>query len=397
MLTNALKESPQIPRSRSQLQALDGVRGLAIVVVMAHHFRTFLPPSAIFDPLKLLLDYGWVGVDLFFVLSGFLITGILIQSRTAENYFSSFYMRRILRIFPLYYLCLVGMFTLVSVIPIPIAAIPFPEDRKLYFLFLTNWLSLWHGNWGPNMLGHFWSLAVEEQFYLFWPVVLWLVPIQRILKLTLALSLLALLIRVYWISQTGISVAIALATVTRMDSLLAGATAAVLARDRNFRASIRSLGWWAAAPLAAFVAGVLYAADVSGATRFYQSIGYTLLAIGFSALVLRAALSDGSPILMQRVLCNPWLRQFGKYSFGLYVYHVPILGACDIIIYRQLPETLTSIPLFGVVYVTFLAIVSFLVAKFSYENFERKILNLKTHFESRYPSGLGPRNAATDN
>ena len=83
---------------RRQLEGLDGIRGIAILLVMAVHFDRFVPAVSVLVPLKALADYGWCGVDLFFVLSGFLITGILLQTKTAHNYFRAFYMRRVLRI-----------------------------------------------------------------------------------------------------------------------------------------------------------------------------------------------------------------------------------------------------------------------------------------------------------
>src|ERR1035437_5812327 len=165
------------------IRALDGIRGVAIILVMLHHFEHLIPPCNIaIRFMKLMLSYGWVGVDLFFALSGFLITGILLDTRKANNYFSAFYARRVLRIFPLYYSVLIVILGAAAVWSHRPHVLPLVADQKLSFLYLTNWLVLWKGEWGPNIVGHFWSLAVEEQFYLIWPLCVWLLISQRLAK-----------------------------------------------------------------------------------------------------------------------------------------------------------------------------------------------------------------------
>lgn len=377
-------DSSQVRLVSGKLLALDGIRGLAVVLVILSHFGSDIHDAFFLKPLKFVFLYGWVGVDLFFALSGFLITGILVDTRKAENYFGSFYARRVLRIFPIYYASLFAIFALIAIMPNPPAEIPVPADRKLYFFFLTNWLVLWKGQWGPNVVGHFWSLAVEEQFYLFWPLCVWLIPVRQIKKVALGLCVLALLLRLYWIARIGgPSTAIILATVTRMDSLLAGAVAAILARDSAFRASARNLLGWILVPLSVFTVGLLCCPDQYRAAIFCQSIGYTLLAVGFSALVLRAACTDGSRVPVQRIFRNRTLTQFGKYSYGIYVYHVPIHGACAIVLYHRLPAALTDNVAFGIAYVVFISALTFVFAKLSYEGFEKYFLRLKRRFEPR--------------
>src|SRR5262249_2846553 len=118
-----------------------------------------------------ILARGWMGVDLFFVLSGFLITGILLDSRGADGYFSSFYARRFLRIFPLYYGFLALWFLVLAYVFGSAYSDLFARERQVWFWSYT-------ANWGRpdelGALGHFWSLAIEEQFYLVWPLVVWL-------------------------------------------------------------------------------------------------------------------------------------------------------------------------------------------------------------------------------
>jgi len=221
------------------IRALDGIRGLAIILVMLVHFAIVIPDDNIaIRSMKVMFSFGWVGVDLFFALSGFLITGILLDTRKVNNYFSAFYARRVLRIFPLYYSVLIVILAASAALRHRPHDLPLVADQKLYFLYLTNWLVLWKGQWGPNILGHFWSLAVEEQFYLIWPLCVWLLNSKRLAKVTVGASVIALLVRIFWVAHTGISPAIAIATVTRMDTLLCGALAAILFRQaQTLRAS----------------------------------------------------------------------------------------------------------------------------------------------------------------
>ena len=164
--------------------ALDGIRGIAIIGVLLTHGMTVAPglqDSFGGRLLAYLLTPGWVGVDLFFVLSGFLITGILLSTKQSRNYFTSFYARRCLRISPIYYLTLTGVLLVGTQSYWYSSMLPSLWGRKVsYFFYLQNiWPFMNHGTLG-GLLGHFWSLAVEEQFYLVWPILVLLVP-ERLL------------------------------------------------------------------------------------------------------------------------------------------------------------------------------------------------------------------------
>ena len=119
------------------IRALDGIRWLAIILVMFHHFEPLIPPSdLLIKSVKLAFSFGWVGVDLFFALSGFLITGILLDTRQAKNYFGAFYARRILRIFPLYYFALTVILIAASFKHARPLSVPLVADQKLYYLYI---------------------------------------------------------------------------------------------------------------------------------------------------------------------------------------------------------------------------------------------------------------------
>ncbi len=374
-------------RSRN-IRALDGIRGLAIILVMLFHFEGRVPAyNVVVGYIKFLCTFGWAGVDLFFALSGFLITGILLDTRRAENYFGAFYARRVLRIFPLYYAVLTVVLVAAGLKHPRPNGVPLLADEKLYFLYLTNWLALWKGQWGPNMLGHFWSLAVEEQFYLIWPLCVWLVAPRKLAGLAVSASIVALLIRLIWMAHTGPSQAIVMATVTRMDSLLCGALGAILVRNTEALQRVRAwLPWVGFVAISAFmcVAGSLRAVHgPGGELHFAETWGFSLLAVGFSNLIVLAAVTDGAATLMQRVLRNNVLTIFGKYSYGIYVYHVPIQGACEFVIYKSFLQAYVANFWFGLSYFTILFFLSFFIAKISYEHFERHFLALKRYFEPR--------------
>src|SRR5579885_3225639 len=154
----------------SHIPALDGLRGIAILLVLWFHFRGYLGGEPIQCTLAIIGEFGWIGVDLFFVISGFLITRILLQTKEKPDYFRSFYTRRALRIFPLYYASLAVLF--LAPMSFMSHSLPVAHDRLWFWIYLANWNPLFE-QIRPGSAAHFWSLSVEEQFYLVWPLLVW--------------------------------------------------------------------------------------------------------------------------------------------------------------------------------------------------------------------------------
>src|ERR1700722_656673 len=379
-------EGPPARPSRRHVAVLDGLRGIAILVVMLHHFEYLLPQGNIIGSLIRYIFYaGWAGVDLFFVLSGFLITGILIDTKESANYFSSFYARRILRIFPLYYAVL-GLIVIVAHITYRPEFDRFmakPSDQIYYFVYLNNWLILIKDTWHANIIGHFWSLAVEEQFYLLWPACVWVTPKSRLFRVALAGCVAALVLRIGLVAAHGPSIAIVVNTFTRMDTLLAGACCALVVRDESLIARVKP---WLIPTMALTALGFVYIelfADQSrDAGPYMETIGFSLISFGCSALLLQIFLEKDRTSLSHRLFAAAPLTAMGKYSYGIYVFHVPILMLVTLFFGKALRlgiDPWTSIAVF-------LALIdlSFLAAHASYNLFEVRFLRLKNRFEPRF-------------
>ena len=365
--------------SSRKLVPLDGIRGLAIAAVIVHHTCWRIPAS---NTLQLILNkvyfMGWAGVDLFFVLSGFLITGILLDTREAGNYFQSFYARRALRIFPLYFVFLLVAFTL---FPLVIAAdwLPAPGDGWLYFSYLTNWLALWKGPWRHSVMAHLWSLAVEEQFYFCWPFVVWAVKPRVLLPALLVGELGVTAGRIFWVLGHGPSQTVNIATVSRMDGLLLGAACAILIR--HYRLPQRALPWLPRIAGAGLYAYVLITLRFTGEPDWlFEMAGFTVLAVCFALLILHAVLTEGAKSPLQSLLCWRPLTNVGKYAYGLYVYHVPLLYFGNMWIDRFVPQSIRAQIWFGYASIALLFLASYQVARLSFNYFERYFLNWKDRF-----------------
>src|SRR6202045_3638349 len=211
-----------------KIPQLDAVRGLAVLLVLLHNTNVY--PSL---HLHLISDNGWMGVDLFFVLSGLLITGILLDTRQSEGYLRNFYARRCLRIWPLYYSVLLFMFVIVPILR-PSEAHTVFEARSspwwAYPVFLQNFL-IPIPTMATGALGVTWSLAVEEQFYLVWPLVVRFCSEGQLRKIAIAVICISPALRFY-LSQH--QVIIYSNTFCRLDGLMAGALLALVIRSVSF-------------------------------------------------------------------------------------------------------------------------------------------------------------------
>jgi len=365
------------------IPALDGLRGIAIILVMLHHFTYYRPTSGIDLLIGHVLFFCWTGVDLFFVLSGFLITGILLDTRDSERYFITFYARRILRIFPLYYLVLFLAFVVLPQFP-ALHAVLVEEHASPpqwpYWLFGTNFLIAERG-WVHGWVDIGWSLAIEEHFYLVWPLVIWLCP-PRVLAVVCAVILLAepaarMLARASMMQPLPIYVL----TWFRLDGLAMGALLALAQR----RGLLRSLDRWVPLVLIAAITGIIVVTIMGGHTwwwnRRMQQHGYSLIAIIAGAMLV-SAVNRPADSLWPRMLSAGWLRAFGKYSYCLYLTHAPVMRAVREYVFN--PEEYGAMALAPwnaqLVFYLVAGAASFALAWLSWRAFESPILRLKTRF-----------------
>lgn len=356
--------------------ALDGVRGLAILAVLATHLLQSNNESASTVVQMLLSIRGllWAGVTLFFALSGFLITGILFDTVGSQTYFRTFFARRALRIFPLYYGVLLGLLLLTRPLHLD-----WHGEAYRALTYTTN-LPLtreWAGDPSRYInLHHFWSLAVEEQFYLVWPLLIfWLRSWRRIFVATLVGSVLSLAFRMAVVLQGVVPQNHTLPGC--MDALLFGGALALLIRSRHRNQVLR---WGAPVFLAAVTITLAEAfthRDFTWQTSTYlTTIGMTILALGATGLVA-ASLRAGS--VTQAACSSSFLRFFGRYSYGLYVYHysvdawltMPIRMALEA---RGAGKALAILMAAGVV-----GTVSLILAVLSYQLYEKHFLRLKRY------------------
>jgi peptidoglycan/LPS O-acetylase OafA/YrhL len=319
----------------------------------------------------------WVGVDLFFALSGFLITGILFDALHSKHFLRNFYGRRCVRIFPLYYLALATLAAM---------SIPYAIQWNGYEWPLLTYLQntpLWIGHSVPHPLsdftGHLWSLALEEQFYLFWPLLVLLIRDRRRLMATaLLLSAIALALRIGLMTH-GSSVEFTYKTLPcRMDGLLIGGWLALALRGPHrerllSRAPAIFLGF-----LLLILGYALYAHGIDWQSdRVVNAVGYTFTAIASTALIAMTFLP------LSRSAClfsHPALRFLGRYSYGIYVWHM-ILGGLIVAPMRRLATHFVhgKLPLLLIgasAAITF----SILISVVSYHLLEIHFLRLKRFF-----------------
>jgi peptidoglycan/LPS O-acetylase OafA/YrhL len=362
------------------IPALDGLRGIAIILVMLHHLTFYRPESGIDGIIASVPLFGWAGVDLFFVLSGFLITGILLDSRDSERYFSSFYARRTLRIFPLYYLVLFLSLVVLPRFPAVHTVLAGPIDMPPqwpYWLYLTNF-SIAERGFVHGFLDVAWSLAIEEQFYLVWPLVIWLCRPRLLALLCTGIFVAEVFARSFARASDVPALPLYVVTWFRLDGLVIGALLALALR----RGIMPALDRLVPVVVIAGIVGMIVVTIQGGHTwwwnRRMQQFGYSLIAVIAGAMLV-SAISRPAGSLWPRMLSAGWLRAFGKYSYCLYLIHLPVMRAVREYVFD--PEdykTLEIAPWIGqMLFYPVAAAPAFALAWLSWRFFEAPILRLK--------------------
>lgn len=377
------------PAKGSRIPELDGLRGMAISLVVAYHYFDFSPPPG-YQPASLLsrlyvyfercIAVGWSGVDLFFVLSGFLIGGILLDARQSPRYFRTFYMRRVFRIIPIYYVWTAAFLvtalllgwasaSLVSTVQFNWSMIP------VQMLFLQNIGFLTYGVLARPWLSPTWSLAVEEQFYLVSPLLVRWLSRKALYAVLVTMVVAAPLFRLWartahltFMNDLGWAYTL---MPSRADGLCIGILAALLWKDQRVRSWLQQNAGAIRIAAVGFAVGVVILARWSPdfKTLPMQSVGFTWMALFYSLLLL-LVLTNPSGMLgsIARVQI---LREIGKVSYCLYLIHQVVGATVQAALQRIVgPPS----PALAVTAYAFAAVAAYGIAQLSWKYFERPML-----------------------
>lgn len=349
------------------VKSLDGVRAVAIILVMLFHYRSTL-------------ELGWIGVQLFFVLSGFLITSILVDEKkySIGFYLKRFYWRRSLRIFPLYYLyiALVGLLYLVSHIPENyLQHLPFLLSYTFNFIPLLQPLEF------DVAFTHFWSLAVEEQFYLIWPLVIYMFNSKQLKVVVIIVIILCPVLRYVtylWLTEHAydhVGEILYRMTTSQFDGFAFGAAIPLFNLDKRIKSSsivfiisiclFLSLGFYNMISQELNWTSLGY--PIGGTENFQYLWSYTL--VNFMCLSLILFLLDKNNSILAKAFSNKFLVSIGKVSYGMYVYHWIVIRIYQNTLGQFLTSAIASIMLYFMI-VYFISVIS-------YELFELHFIKLK--------------------
>ena len=369
---------------KTRFPALDGIRALAVIMVFADHFGGGAHGGRLLNILNSVRTRGWIGVDVFFVLSGFLITGILYDTRHDSRFFQRFFARRAVRIFPVFYLVVVVLLLLT-----PIFQYQWRWGHLWFLVYLANFfanrdftlyevVSANHPA-ARVFMGHFWSLCVEEQFYLLWPPLVWLIRDRvRLLWTAGGISLFSLALRCAMemhFSRAVCETWIVRTLPFRMDSLLIGAIGALLLRGPAADAWQRRCRWIFLGSFSALL--LIFALSPAYDSPVLMTVGLTVTALTSAGLIGMTLRPRSAAFQVFHL--SP-LRRLGRYSYGFYIFHV-LFGYAWIHFLVIVTAKVHSLALGGILALSTSFVTTFLVSMASYEWFERRFLVLKRHFE----------------
>lgn len=317
---------------------MDGLRGIAISLVLLFHWlfnSGYQPNSTVLSAVWRVGGISWSGVDLFFVLSGFLIGGILLDARDSPRYFRTFYLRRAFRILPLYGL-VVSLYVLYVARPFPFHALngqlaefsPSALRMVSYVTFTQNFWMAYLGTWGSIPMAATWSLAVEEQFYLTAPLIVRMLTRSRLRILLVSIVIIAPILRIllYFSFRNGAFADYVLMP-CRADGLCLGVLCALLVRNSRFWNLLL-----AKRKLLQIVTGILFGGVIGLAAKRYGQTagpmvtgGYSLLALFYTGCLLLALTGKGA---VNRFLCLRPLMDLGGIAYCTYLLHMPVMEAC---------------------------------------------------------------------
>lgn len=355
-----------------RIVALDGVRGIATLMVLTSHFlfadvygqRQWWP----------VVQAGWIGVDLFFVLSGFLITGILLGKKGRPDYFKDFYRRRVLRIFPLYYFSvLLSALAVLLIDRQPEHLNDGYNSLGWYLAFIPNFAIAWSNTWvwQTNWIGlaHLWSLAVEEQFYILWPLIVLLLPRRALAVLCIGLVWASPHLREHTEMIFGENnLAVYVLPYCRMDGLALGSLLGIL----NASGWLTFKGWQKdIARDLAVSAGFVFLYILISIESHWRDTAISLMFFG----VVYMALTPGTTV--RRVCEKPFFRHIGQYSYAMYVFHQMFRVSFEDFLKKPLLSTGGPVWLIQIIYMVLCIAITYLLARISWRYLEERFIKMK--------------------
>lgn len=364
--------------AKNRVLQLDGLRALAVMVVVAFHFLNNQYAAMDITKLstieKVLMKgtyFGWCGVDLFFVLSGFLIGTILLTNRESQRFFKTFYARRFLRIIPIYYVLLL-VFLLCKYLPwYNTEAIIFHKEIPIgyYFFFLQNFVMGARGHFGSEAITPTWSLAIEEQFYLIIPCVIYFLKpkyLKYFIIFCLVMAPISRLLSVNWYQKYTL-------LTSRIDSPVMGLLVAYLMQQKGFvmfiknnltRVKIFSVSFLVAA-------GLLYVFFNTGI------FNHTIIALNFAVILIISLFTTEGPYY--KILTSKPLLRIGMLSYFIYLFHQLVNGMLHLVFLQQKTPMLDGLT---AKFITVTAlIITWLLAELSYKYFEKPLIGFSHSFK----------------
>lgn len=379
---------------QSHVKPLDGIRGLAVLAVLFFHFGDLSHAhSFALRAIGAVKDAGWIGVDIFFALSGFLITSILYQTRNDTNGAVNFYARRALRLFPLFYGVWIGI-----ALYLFLTHQPWRAGYALYLFYAGNFIAVKYGFVGTLGVAHFWSLAVEEQYYLIWPWLVWKIHNYRTMKMILLGSLLlSFLIKLVLIAL-HVNPLVAYYTLpTHIESIAMGSFVAFAVQRHEEKWLVGMSRILLPVSAACVVSLGVMNRGLNFGSPMIQLIGYPLLGLLACSLIVRS-LEPGS--WTARAMTNPVLRFYGRYSYGLYVYNYLLHHLLKKYLYPSMGNHIVNPPVLNVAYLVSCFAILTVISVLSFHLCEDPFLHLKRKFASspdRHQSAVSPQVAAAAN
>lgn len=372
----------------SRVKEMDGLRGIAVVLVMALHIFNRANEFTKHPVLTFISDMttiGWIGVDIFFVLSGYLITSILLKARERQYYFRNFYIRRILRIVPLYYVTMLIAFFILIPVKTPDFVDKIPQLIPFQILYLQNWLNIEPMAQTTPFIWVTWSLAIEEQFYLIWPSIIYFLKRETLVKFSIVYIFVSAISRIIgilaWKNIAQGAHFFYYNSFSRFDELIFGGLLAIALASNYWREKLKPIGFPALYTSLGIFLGLCIIDLPNLPHPNFEHIpltvgGYTSLSV-FTAAIISIFVLHSENSFIRRAFRNKILTSLGKYSYAMYLFHMPVtLILLDLLWWTHYRGWKMYL-----LYIASSFLVTIALAFVSWHLFEKHMLNLKKYFE----------------